>query len=179
MRIDPIRAGKVESVGVEEVMETTNSHDDHNLGATRTRRIVAHTMATAGAIFVLLGLLHIFLSLPLILEAAKSGGINLPSIEDEGAGFQLLREPVVYGLLSLGLDRIVLGVILLLCVPELKKGSRFAWRICMAIGFLLLVGNVPLIWVSFERVHVLPLIMPAFGLIILSVLAVGRRSFAV
>ena len=45
--------------------------------------------------------------------------------------------------------------------------------------FLLFVGNVPLVWVSFERVHVLPLIMPAFGLIILSVLVVGRRCFAV
>ena len=51
--------------------------------------------------------LHIFGGLPLILEAAKSGGINLPSIEDEGAGFQLLREPVVYGLLTVGVDRII------------------------------------------------------------------------
>ena len=62
-------------------------------------------MATVGVIFVLLGLMHIFGSLPLILEAAESGGINLPSIEDEGAGFQLLREPVVYGLLTVGVDR--------------------------------------------------------------------------
>ena len=53
------------------------------------------------------------------------------------------------------------------------------WRICMAIGFLLLVGNLPLIWVAFERVHVLPLIMPAFGLFILLVLVIGRRSFTV
>ena len=136
-------------------------------------------MEAVGTVFVLFGLIHIFGGMPLTLGPAKNGGINLPSIEDEGAGFQLLCEPVVYGLLSLGVDRIVLGMILLLSVPELKKGRRFAWRICMAIGFLLLVGNETLVWVSFERVHVLPLIMPAFGLIILVAILIGRRSFAV
>jgi len=154
--------------------EAPINHDPKN------RKLVAYTMATVGAIFVLLGLLHIFAGTPLILKAAKSGGINLPSIEDEGAGFELLREPVVYGLLTVGVDRIIFGsMILLLCVPELKNGSRFAWRICMAIGFLLLVGNLPLIWVSFERVHVLPLILPAIGLIILVAFFFGRRRFAV
>ena len=91
----------------------------------------------------------------------------------------LYTQPEKENSYQLGVDRIILGVILLLCVPELKKGSRFAWRICFAIGVLLLVGNVPLIWVSFERVHVLPLIMPAFGLMILVALLFGRRSFAV
>lgn len=158
-------------------MAKLNSQDEPKPTATRTRNLVANTIATVGTLFVLLGLIHIFGGLPLITNAAKSGGINLPSIEDEGAGFQLLREPVVYGLLSLGVDRIILGVILLLCVPELKKGRRFAWRICVAIGFLLLVGNLPLIWVSFERVHVLPLIMPAFGLLIMLTLLFGRRSY--
>ena len=144
---------------------------------TKKRRLAANMIAVVGAILITLGLVHIIGGLPMILEAAKNGGINLPSIEDEVAGFQLLREPVVYGILSLGVDRIILGVILLLCVPELKKGSKFAWRICVAIGLLLLVGNTPLVYVSFERVHVLPLIMPAFGLIILVALLVGRRSF--
>ena len=158
-------------------MNSAEPQVDQKPDATRSRKLMANTMATTGVIFVLLGLVHIFGGLPIILEATESGGINLPSIEDEDAGLQLLREPVVYGLLSLGVDRIILGVILLLCFPELKKGSRLAWRVCMAIGFLLLVGNVPLIWVSFERIHVLPLIMPAFGLIILVAILVGRRSF--
>jgi len=63
-------------------------------------------MVAVGTVFVLLGLIHIFGGMTLILGAAKNGGVNLPSIEDEGAGYQLLREPVVYGLLSLGVDRI-------------------------------------------------------------------------
>ena len=130
-----------------------------------------------GVIFVLLCLVHTIAGLPLALKAVNDGGIDLPSIEDSGIRSQLLREPVVYGILSVGVDRCVFGVILLLCVPELKKGGRLAWRICMTIGSLLVVGCTPLIWVAFEGVHLPALVMPALGLIILVVLIVDRRRF--
>ena len=78
--------------------EQASSNDEKNRG------FVAPTIAAVGTLLVLLGLAHIIGGLPLILEAAESGGINLPSIEDEDAGFQLLREPIVYGILSLGVD---------------------------------------------------------------------------
>ena len=70
-------------------------------------------------------------------------------------------------------------VILLLCVPELTKGSRFAWRIGIAIGSLLVVGCTPLIWIAFEGVHLPALAMPALGLVIVAVLLLGRRCFSV
>ena len=132
-----------------------------------------------GVVLVLLGLVHTIAGLPLILKAVNEGGINLPSIEDTGVRFQLLREPVVYGVLSLGVDRCVFGVILLLCVPELTKGSRLAWRICMAIGLLFVIGYTPLICIVFERAHLPALVMPVTGLAIVVVLLIGRRGFSV
>src|SRR5947208_11357511 len=96
----------------------------------KTRTVVGYTVGAIGAAMVLLGLVH-FAGLPLILEANKNGTINLPSIEDQGLGFHLLREQVANGVLMVGVDRGVFGAILLLCVPELKKGRRFAWRICV------------------------------------------------
>jgi hypothetical protein len=68
---------------------------------------------------------------------------------------------------------------LLLCVTALKKGSQLAWRICIAIGLLFVVGYTPLICIVFERAHVPALVMPAFGLVIVVVLLVGRRGFSV
>ena len=83
--------------------------EDQSLENIRIRKVVAYTVATVGVAFVLLGLLHTIAGVPLVLEAVKTGGINLPSIEDTGVRFQLLREPVVYGVLSLGVDRCVFG----------------------------------------------------------------------
>jgi len=136
-------------------------------------------MATVGVALILLGLVHTIAGLPLVTKAVEDGAINLPSIKETGVRFQLLREPVVYGVLSLGVDRCVFGVILLLCVPALKKGSRLVWRICMAIGSLFVVGYTPLICIVFEGVHFPALVMPAFGLAVVVVLLVGRRSFTV
>ncbi len=142
-----------------------------------TRNGVAHTIAAVGVGYVLLGLVHTVAGLPLILTAVKNGAFNLPSIEDAGVGLQLLREPVVYAVLSVGVDRCVLGVILLLIAPELKKGRRLAWRIAMAIGLLLLFGYTPLIWIAFERVHLPALAMPVPGVLILVLLLLTRQSF--
>ena len=151
---------------------------DQATGATRTRKIVAHTLAVLGVVLVLLGLVH-FVGLPLVLEANKNGATNLPSIEDTGVGYRLFREPVFYGLLSVGVDRCLFGVILLLCVPELKKGRSIVWRICMVIGLAMLLGYTPLIWTTFERLHLPPLVMPAIGLLIVVPLLLGRHSFTV
>src|ERR1019366_6783341 len=110
----------------------------------RTRKIVAHSLAVVGVVMVLLGLVH-FAGLPLILEANKSGAINLPSIEEKGIGFHLVQEQVANGLLMVGVDRCVFGAILLLCVPELRKGRKIAWRICMVIGLFTFVGYTALV----------------------------------
>jgi len=160
-------------------MTTEGSASTEDSQSTRSRTFAVSTVATVGVIFVLLGLVHTIAGLPLVLKAVEDGGINLPSIEDTGVRFQLLREPVVYGILSLGVDRCVFGVILILCVPELKKGNRLAWRICMAIGMLFVFGYTPLICIVFERANVPALVMPAFGLVIVVVLLVGRRGFSV
>lgn len=144
----------------------------------RTRKIVANTLGVVGVVMVLLGLVH-FAGLPLILEANKSGAINLPSIEDKGLGFHLLRKQVANGLLMVGVDRCVFGAILLLCVPALKKGSRLAWRICMVIGLFMFVGYTALVLLIFEHFHLAPYLMPAMGLFILMPLLLARRSFTV
>lgn len=142
----------------------------------KTRTVVAYTVGAIGVVMVLLGLVH-FGGLPLILEANKNGTINLPSIEEKGLGFHLLREQVANGLLMVGVDRCVFGAILLLCVPELKKGRRFAWRICVVIGSFTFVGYTVLVLLVFERFHLPPFLMPAIGLFILVPLLVARRSF--
>lgn len=138
--------------------------------------VVAYTLGVIGTVMILFGIVH-FAGLPLILEANKNGTINLPSIEDKGLGFHLLREQIANGVLMVGVDRCVFGAILLLCVAELKKGRRLAWRICMVIGSFTFVGYTALVWLIFERVHLPPLIMPAIGLFILVPLLVARRSF--
>jgi hypothetical protein len=148
-------------------------------GATRhmrSRGIVAAIVAVVGVAIVLLGLVHLA-ALPLVQEANRSGGINLPSIEDTGFRIQLNREMVLYGLLLVGVDRLAFGVILLLCVPALKKGRRLAWRIGVVIGSLIVVGYTPLVWVLFEGVHWQPLVMPALGLVIVVPLWIGHRGF--
>lgn len=148
------------------------------LDTDRTRKIVAYALAVMGVIMILLGLVH-FLGLPMILEANKNASTGLPSIEEPGIGFRLTREPVFYGLMSVGVDRCLFGVILLLCVPALKEGRRFAWRICIVIGLFIFVGYTPLVWIFFERVHLAALVMPAIGLLILMPLLIGRRIFTV
>ena len=160
----------------------TMTHDDGRPAmpttseCVRSRKIVAHALAGLGAVMVLLGIVH-FAGLPLILDANKNGTINLPSIEDKGLGFHLLRAQVANGVLMVCVDRCVFGAILLLCVPELKRGRRLAWRICMVIGSFTFVGYTALVWLVFERVHLPPLIMPAIGLLILVPLLFARRSF--
>lgn len=144
----------------------------------RTRKLVANTLAVVGVVMVLLGLVH-FAGLPLILEANKSGAINLPSIEEKGMGFHLVREQIANGLLMVGVDRCVFGAILLLCVPALGKGSRLAWRICMVIGVFTFVGYTALVLLIFEHFHLVPYLMPAMGLLILVPLLLARRSFTV
>ena len=143
---------------------------------TRTRKIVANTLGVVGVVMVLLGLVH-FAALPLIMEANKNGTINLPSIEDKGLGFHLLREQVANGILMVGVDRCVFGAILLLCVPALRKGSRIAWRICVVIGLFTFVGYTALVLLIFEHFHLVPYLMPAMGLLILVPLVFARRSF--
>ena len=142
----------------------------------RTRKVVAIALAVVGVVLVFLGLVH-FAGLPLILEASKNGAINLPSIEDKGLGFHLIREQVANGLLMVGVDRCVFGAILLLCGPELRKGRRIAWRICMVIGLFTFVGYTALVWIIFEHFHLVPFVMPAMGLLILVPLWLARRSF--
>lgn len=144
----------------------------------RTRKIVANTLAVLGVALVLIGLFHVFASLPLVLEANKNGATNLPSIE-EGVSYRLFREGVFFGLLTVGVDRCVFGAVLLLCVADLKRGRKTAWRICLVIGLLIVVGYLPLVWITFERVHLPPLAMPAIGLLILVPLLLGRHSFSV
>jgi len=139
---------------------------------TKTRNVVGNTLAVVGVVMVLLGLVH-FGGLPLVLEANKNGTINLPSIEDKGLGFHLLREQVANGLLMVGVDRCVFGAILLLCVPALRKGSRLAWRICTVIGLFTFVGYTALVLLIFEHFHLVPYLMPAMGLLILVPLLVG------
>src|SRR5205807_3722025 len=124
-----------------------------------TRKIVANTLAVVGVVMILLGLVH-FAGLPLILEANKSGAINLPSIEEKGMGFHLVREQIANGLLMVGVDRCVFGAILLTCVPALKKGRRLAWRICMVIGLFTFVGYLSLVLLIFEQFHPVPFVMP-------------------
>jgi hypothetical protein len=145
-------------------------------GGTRIRRIVAHTLAVLGVAMVLLGLVH-FAGLPLILEANRSGAINLPSIEEKGVGFHLVREQIANGILMVGVDRCVFGAILLLCVPALKKGSKLAWRICVVIGLFTFVGYTALVLIIFEHFHLVPFVMPAMGLLIIVPLLFARRSF--
>ena len=144
----------------------------------RTRKVVAHTLAVVGAVMVLLGLVH-FAGLPLILEANRSGAINLPSIEEKGIGFHLVREQVANGILMVGVDRCVFGAILLLCVPALRKGSRLAWRICVVIGLFTFVGYTALVLLIFEHFHLVPLVMPAMGLLVLVPLVIAQGRFAV
>jgi len=148
------------------------------LDTDRTRKIVAYALAVMGVVMSLLGLVH-FLGLPMVLEANKNGTTGLPSIEETGVGFRLTREPVFYGLMSVGVDRCVFGAIILLCAPALKEGRRFAWRICMVIGLFISAGYAPLVWIFFERVHLAALVMPATGLLILIPLLIGRRVFTV
>jgi hypothetical protein len=74
------------------------------------------------------------------LEANTNGGTNLPSFEEMGLGYHLAREPVLWGLLIVGVDRCLFGAILLFCVPDLKHGRKTAWRICMAIGLFIFLG---------------------------------------
>jgi hypothetical protein len=142
------------------------------------RKIIANALTVLGVVMVLLGLVH-FAGLRLILEANKSGAINLPSIEDKGLGFHLVREQVANGLLMVGVDRCVFGAILLLSVPALRKGSRIAWRICVVIGLFTFVGYTALVLLIFEHFHLVPYLMPAMGLLILVPLLVARRSFTV
>jgi hypothetical protein len=144
----------------------------------RSRKVVANTLAVVGVVMVLLGIVH-FGGLPLILEANKSGAINLPSIEEKGLGFHLVREQVANGILMVGVDRCVFGAILVLCVPALRKGSRFAWRICMVIGLFTFLGYTALVLLIFEHFHLVPFLMPAMGLLILVPLVFARRSFTV
>ena len=141
-----------------------------------TRKLMAIFLAVVGVVMVLLGLVH-FAGLPLILEANKSGAINLPSIEEKGMGFHLVREQIANGLLMVGVDRCVFGAILLLCVPALRKGSRTAWRICMVIGLFTFVGYTALVLLIFEHFHLVPFVMPAMGLLILVPLLLAWRSF--
>lgn len=145
----------------------------------RTRRIVAYMLGSLGVVLVLAGLGHVLGGLPLVMEANKPGAINLPSFEDVGIGFHLAREPVLFGLLTVGVDRCLFGVILLLCVADLKSGRKVAWRICLAVGLLISVGYMPFVWIVFEHVHMAPLVMPAIGVLILVPLLLGRHSFTV
>ena len=153
------------------LIPTTISTDD-----VRTRKIVAIFLAVVGVVMTLLGLVH-FAGLPLIMEANKSGAINLPSIEEKGMGFHLVREQVANGLLMVGVDRCVFGAILLQCVPALRKGSRIAWRICMVIGLFTFFGYTALVLLIFEQLHPVPFVMPGMGLLILVPLFIARRSF--
>src|SRR5438067_7421689 len=145
---------------------------------TKTRKIVANMLAVVCVVMFLLGLVH-FAGLPLILEADRSGAINLPSIEEKGMGFHLVREQIANGLLMVGVDRCVFGAILLLCVPALGKGSRLAWRICMVIGSFTFVGYTALVLLIFDSFHLVPYLMPAMGLLILVPILVARHSFTV
>ena len=112
------------------------------------------------------------------MEATQNGGINLPSVRDTGVGIHLSREPIIYGHLFMGVDTCVFGAILLLCAPELMKGRRSAWRICMLIGLIEFVGYT-LVWIIFERAYLRPLVIPAIGLLILVPLVLTRRVFTV
>ncbi len=135
---------------------TMTPDDDKPLISTPTdgvkiRQIVANTLAVVGVVMVLLGLVH-FAVLPRILEANKIGAINLPSIEEKGIDFHLVREQVANGVLMVGVDRCVFCAILLPSVPALRKG-RTALPICIVIGLFTFVGYTALVLLIFEHFH--------------------------
>lgn len=142
------------------------------------RKVVAIFLAVVGVAMIFIGLAHNIVGLRLVLEATQNGGINLPSIRDTGVGIHLSREPIIYGHLFMGVDTCVFGAILLLCAPELVKGRRSAWRICMLIGLTEFVGYT-VVWIVFEHAHLRPLVMPSIGLMILVPLVHIRRGFTI
>jgi hypothetical protein len=142
----------------------------------RSRRVVASILGVVGGVSILLGLVH-FVALPLVLEANRGAGTNLPSCEDTAVGFRLTREPVFYHFQMSGVDRLAFGTILLLCVPALRQGRKLAWRIGAVIGSFLAVGGTALVWALFPRIHPAPLFMPVLGSVVLVSLVLCRRGF--
>ena len=128
-----------------------------------SRRIVSACVGSVGAILVLVGLAHNWLGLPSLQRAVARGDVASRIAEP-----QLINWAFSGGAIS------VLGLICLLNVGELRRGSRVAWRVNLLIGgFFLLVGTGAYLRTGNRGI----LIFAGLGSLIVVPLLLGARDF--
>ena len=94
------------------------------------RRNASWCIAVVGALLVLLGIAHNWFGLPSLQRAVARGDVASRMAEP-----QLINWAFSGGAMS------VLGLVCLLQLGELRRGSPAAWRVILLIGgFLLVVG---------------------------------------
>ena len=94
------------------------------------RRSASGCVAVVGAFLVLLGIAHNWFGLPSLQRAVARGDVAARMAEP-----QLINWAFSGGAMS------VLGLVCLLQLGELRRGSRVAWRVNLLIGgFLVAVG---------------------------------------
>lgn len=128
-----------------------------------SRNLGAWGAGLAGGVLAVLGVLHVVLGVPSLRRAVERGNLA-PQL----AGPQMVNWLFSGGTISL------LGALLVLSVPELRRGRRAAWRSALSTGvYFLLVGVAAYAWVPRADV----LIFAIVGLCVAAPLALGRRAF--
>ncbi len=128
-------------------------------------RIARFIALVVGVLLCVVGVLHDIVNIPSFTRALARGEIA------ERFGPQL-----VVNVALAGLALALLGVLLVLIAPELRKGKHAAWRIGIVIGLFLVVGGVAAyLWLP--RVAVL--IFSALGGVLCGPLLIWRKEFLV
>lgn len=128
-----------------------------------SRGIASWCVGIVGAILLLLGLAHNWLGLPSLQRAVARG-----EVASRIAEAQLINWAVSGGAIS------VLGLVCLLHLGELRRGSRVAWRVTLLIGgFFVLIGVGAYLRTGNAGV----LIFAGLGSLIVVPLLLGARDF--
>ena len=126
---------------------------------------MARTIVIAGSGLLTLGVIHDLVNIPALLRAIARGSIATR------LGRELIAN-VAFGGLALSF----LGVLLILIARELRRGTRLAWRIGVAIGlFLAFDGVAAYLWLPVASV----LLFSAFGGMIAIPLVLWHRQFPI
>ena len=130
-----------------------------------SRRRISWCVGFVGAILLLVGLAHNWLGLPFLQRAVARGELASRIAEP-----QLINWAFSGGAIS------VLGLICLLNLGELRRGSRVAWRVNVLIGgFFVLFGVGAYLWTGDRNI----LIFAGLGSLVVLPLLLWSRQFSV
>jgi hypothetical protein len=130
----------------------------------RKHRIAQYIAMIFGGVLVVIGIAHDIVNLPALSRALGRGEIA-------AKWYPQLVANVAFA----GMTLSILGLLLLLVAPGLKKGKLIAWRVALVIGvFFVFSGVAGYLWLPVASV----LIFPAFGALVCVPLIVWHKEFS-